>query len=77
MGTEVVQVVVGEVSCVTVDELELVSDIAVAGRDAGLGGANVGSKRHVLPEGNDVPARGGFFGFGNGEKGGHLEEVAW
>jgi len=77
VGTQVVQVVVSELSSVTVDEVELVSDIAVAGRNGGLGGANVGSKRHVLLEGNDIPAGNGVFGFRNSEKGGHLEEVAW
>ena len=76
VGTQIVQVVVGELSDVTVDEVELVGDIACAGCDAGLGGANMGSKRHVILEGNDIPARNGVFDMRNGEKGGHLEKVA-
>jgi len=77
VGTQVVQVVVGELSGVTVDEVELVNDIAVAGRDGGLGRANVGSERHVLLKGNNIPSGNGVFGFRNSEKGGHLEEIAW
>jgi len=76
VGTQVVQVVVSEISGVTVDEVELMSDVACGGRDVGLGGADVGSKRHLIFEGNDIPARDGFFSLRNSEKGGHLEKVA-
>ena len=74
--TQVVQVLVGELSSVTVDEVELVGDIACSGRDAGLDRANVGSEGHLILEGNDIPARDGFFSLRNSEKGGHLEKVA-
>ena len=75
VGAQIVQVFRRELSGVTVDDIELVSDVAWGGRDAGLGGANVGSERHILLEGNDVPARDGFLGFGNNKKGGHWERV--
>jgi len=75
VGKQVVQVLVGELSGVTVDKVEFVRDIACAGRDAGLGGAKVGSERHVVLEGNDIPARDGFFSLRNGEKGGHWGSV--
>ena len=77
VGTQIVQVVVGELSGITVDEVVLVGDIACAGRDGGLGGADVGSKRHAVLEGNDIPAGDGVFSFRNSEKGGHWEKVAW
>ena len=65
VGTQIVQVIVGELSSVTVDEAVLVSDTACGGRDGGLDGANVGSKRHVILEGNDIPARDGVFSLRN------------
>ena len=77
VGTQVVQVIVRELSGVTVDEAELVGDVARGGRDAGLGGADVGSKRHLILEGDEIPARDGFFSFRNCEKGGHLEKLLW
>ena len=77
VGAQIVQVILGELSGVTVDDVELVSDVAWGGRDAGLGGANVGSEGHILLEGDDVPAGGGFLGFGNGKEGGHCGEVRW
>jgi len=68
VGTQIVQVLVGELSGVAVDEAELVGDIACSGRDAGLNRANVGSKGHLILEGNDIPARDGFFSLRNSEK---------
>ena len=73
VGTQIVQVIVRELSGVTVDEAELVGDIACGGRDAGLGGADVGGERHLVLEGDDVPARDGVFSLRNSEKGGHRE----
>ena len=77
VGTQIVQVIVGELSGVTVDEAVLVSDIACAGCDGSLSGADVVSKRHVVLEGNNVTARDGVFSFGNSEEGGHWEKIAW
>ena len=54
VGAQIIQGFVGELSGVTVDEAELVGDIA-------RGGANVGSERHPRLEGNDVSAGDGFF----------------
>ena len=71
MGAQIVQVIVGELSGVTVDEAVLVGDIAWGGLDFGLGGANVGRKRHLLFEGDDISSGDGLFGFRNGKKGGH------
>jgi len=73
VGKQVFQVIVGEISGVTVDDVELVGDVAVGGRDAGLGGANVGSKGHVLLEGDDVSAGDRVLGLVNSEDGGHCE----
>ena len=75
VGTQIVQVIVGEFSGVAVDEIVLVGDIACGSRNAGLDGAKMGSKRHVVLEGDDIPARDGFFSLRDGEKGGHRERV--
>ena len=75
MGAQIVQVIVSELSGITIDEVELVGNIACGGCDAGLGGADVGSKRHVVLEGNDIPARDGVFSLRNSERGGHLEKI--
>ena len=77
MGAQIVQVFLGEFSGITVDEAELVGDVAWGGLDDGLGGTDVGSKRHTLLEGDDVPARDSFLGFRNGESGGHCRKVRW
>ena len=68
MGAQIVQVILGELPGVTVDEVEHMGDIVCAG-------ANVRSERHLRLEGNDVPAGDGFFGFINSEKGGHRRGV--
>ena len=75
MGAQIVQVLVGEFSGITVDEVELVGDVACGGRDAGLGGADVGSKRHAILEGNDITARDSVFSLRNSERGSHLEKI--
>ena len=71
VGAQMLQVIVREFPGVTVDEFVLVGDIAWGGLDFGFGGVDVGLERRLLLEGNDVPSWDGFFGFGNGEKGGH------
>jgi len=75
VSAQIVQVLLGELSSITVDDVEPVSDVAWGGRDAGLGRDNVGSERHILLEGNNIPSRDGFLGFGNGKKGGHCGRV--
>ena len=75
IGAQIIQVILGEFSGVSVDDVELVGDVARGGRDAGLGGANVGSKRHTLLECNNILARDSFLGFGNSKKGGHWRKV--
>ena len=82
VGAQIVQVFLGELSGVTVDDFELVNnvawggrDVGLGGRDVGLGGADMGSERYIVLEGNDIPARDRFLGFGNSKKGGHWERV--
>ena len=75
MGAQIVQVILGELSGVAVDETELVGDVACGGRDFGLGGANVGSERRLPLEGNDVPAGDGVFSLRNSEEGSHRGKV--
>ena len=75
IGTQIVQVIVRELSGVPVDEAVFVRDVARGGRDAGLDRANVGSKRHALLEGDDVLARDRIFGLRDCEKGGHRVEL--
>ena len=75
MGAQIVQVIVGELSSITVDEVELVGDIACGGRDGGLGGTDVGSKRHAVLEGDDIAARDRVFSLRNSERGRHLEKI--
>ena len=75
VGAQSVQVFLGELSGVTVDDVELVDDVAWGGFNTGLGGADMGSERDIVLEGNDIPARDRFFGFGNSKKGGHWERV--
>jgi len=57
-----------ELSGVTVDEVELVGDIARGGLDAALDGAGVGSESDALLDGNDVPARDGLPSGGDGDE---------
>ena len=75
VGAQRHQLIPGELSGVTVDEVELMNDIAWGGCNFALGRANVGSERHPLLEGNDVTARDGFSGFSYSEKGGHWGTV--
>ena len=75
VGAQFVQVILAEISGVTVDQAEVVGDVAWGGRDTGFDRANVGSKRHILLEGDDILARDSFLGFGNSEKGGHWRKV--
>ena len=56
VAAQIVQVILGELSGVAVDDFVLVDDVTWGGRDAGLCGANVGSEGHILFEGDDIPA---------------------
>ena len=69
VGTQIVQVVDRELSGITVDEVELMSDLAWGGPDVALDGVDVDSKGHATLEGNDVPARDAIPNLRNGEKG--------
>ena len=75
VGAQIVQVILGELSGVTIDETVLVGDVARGGRDFALDGANVGGEGSLPLEGDDVPSSDRFFGFRNGEKGGHWGKV--
>jgi len=72
VGAQIVQVFLGEIASIAVDEAELMGDVTWGGRDFVLGGANVGGERYLPLEGNDVPAGDGIFSFGNGEEGSHF-----
>ena len=75
VGTQIVQIIVGELSGVTIDEFVLVDDVAWGGRDFDFGGVDVGSERHPLLEGDDVTARDGAFSLRNSEEGCHWGKV--
>ena len=70
VGTQLVQVIDGELSGITVDDVELVCDLAWGGHDLALDGVDVGSTRGTLLEGDDVPAGDGIRNLRNGEEGG-------
>jgi len=76
VGTQPVQVIGGELSGVTADEVELMGDVALGRCEVGSEGGEVDSKRHPSLEDDDVPARGRVGNVRDGEKiGGHEEGV--
>ena len=78
VGTQLAQVFGGEISGVTADEVVLMGNIALTGREAVLGGGKMGSKRHSPLEENDVSARDGVGNAGNSDGGvRHEEEESW
>ena len=60
VGTQNVQVGLGEGSGVAIDDLEVMGDVAIGLLDVLFDGVGVDSERNTLLDGNDIPARDGF-----------------